>query len=75
MRSIHCRIGRRSTGKPPTSLLPSIDFFVGQHGAEFGAPVHRRFGDVGEADAVGIVALDRWRSARPAASPGLNQLL
>ena len=24
MRSIHCRIGRRSTGNPPTSLLPSI---------------------------------------------------
>ena len=24
MRSIHCRIGRCSTGNPPTSLLPSI---------------------------------------------------
>ena len=26
-------------------------FLVGEHGAEFGAPVHGRLGDVGEADA------------------------
>ena len=33
---------------PPRSVLPSIDLFVGEHGAELGAPVDRDLGLVGE---------------------------
>ena len=74
MRNIHCRIGRRTTGKPPTSLLPSIDFFVCQDGAQFRAPIHRNLSHVSQANAVGIGAADRWQSVLLFVS-GLNQEL
>ena len=35
MRSIHWRIGLRTTGKAADFAFAVDDFFVGQHGAEF----------------------------------------
>ena len=40
----------------PDFALAVDDFLVGQHGAELWAPVHRHFGDIGQAHGVGIIA-------------------
>ncbi len=56
MRSIHWRIGRRTTGKPPDFALAVDDLLVRQDGAQFLTPIHRDFRHVGEAHAVGIIA-------------------
>ena len=48
------------------------DFFVGQDGSQIRAPIHRHFGDVGEADAVGIIAAigrDRFGPLRVRVKP------
>ena len=53
------------------------DFFVCQHGAELRAPVHRHFGDIGEAHGVGIVAGvggDGFGLARRGVEPGVVEL-
>ena len=51
------------------------DFFVGQHGAELGAPVHRRLSDVGEPHAVGVVAPRYVAIGSAFCVSGLNQEL
>ena len=43
-------------GKAADFAFAIDDFFVGEHGAEFGAPVDGHFGDVGEADAIQVRA-------------------
>ena len=49
MRSIHWRMGLRTTGKSADFAFAIDDFLVGQDGAELLAPPDRRFGDVGQA--------------------------
>ncbi len=49
IRIIHCFRLRLKTGKLPRSERPvGGDLLVGQHGAQAGAPVDRRLGDVGQ---------------------------
>ena len=53
------------------------DFLVGQHGAELRTPVHRHFGDIGEAHGVGIIAGvggDGFGLARRGVEPGVVEL-
>ena len=75
MRNIHCRIGRRTTGKSADLALAVDDFLVRQNGAEVRAPIHRNFRDIGEPHAVGIVAADRFEIGSALFVSGLNQEL
>ena len=64
-------------GKSADFAFAVDDFLVGQHSAEFWAPVHRHFGYIGEADGVGVrsrVGRDGLGLVRGGVEPGVVEL-